>query len=274
MDTLSTATPLSPADTALLETVWKNLRQSTLRMIANDPLLAPLGEIIVLESMGMASGLSKVLTRHLLDSLIEEEKLTELFLDIYLKTPEIVAAGAADLMAVVDRDPATTDILYPFLHYKGFHALQTHRIAHWLWTHDRKDAALFLQSRSSVLFSVDIHPAAHLGRGIMLDHAHSIVIGETAVVEDDVSMLHEVTLGGTGKERGDRHPKIRRGVMIGAGAKILGNVDIGAGASIAAGSVVLENVPPHTTVAGVPAKVVGKPKSETPATEMDQSIPL
>src|SRR6266567_1285291 len=158
----------------------------------------------------------------------------------------------------------------PVLYFKGFHAIQTHRLAHWLWQRDRKDLAYYLQSRSSAAFQTDIHPAARIGRGIFLDHATGLVVGETAVIEDDVSMLHGVTLGGTGKQDGDRHPKIRRGVMIGAGAKILGNIEVGCCARIAAGSVVLQAVPAQKTVAGVPAKVIGEAGCPEPARFMDQ----
>jgi serine O-acetyltransferase len=177
-----------------------------------------------------------------------------------------------DLTAVLERDPAARGMAQPFLHFKGFHALQSYRIAHWLWQEGRHPLALYLQSRISEAFAVDIHPAAVIGKGILIDHGTSVVIGETAVVGDDVSLLHEVTLGGTGKESGDRHPKVRSGVLIGAGAKILGNVRIGDGSKIAAGSVVLNEVPPHSTVAGIPARVVGRPKGGEPALQMDHAV--
>jgi serine O-acetyltransferase len=179
-------------------------------------------------------------------------------------------AAQHDLLAIRERDPAAASLLVPFLFFKGFQALQAWRVAHHLWNTQRKTMAFYLQSLIARAYSVDIHPAARIGKGIMFDHAHGIVIGETAVIEDKVSMLHNVTLGGTGKESGDRHPKIRSGVMVGAGATILGNIDIGEGARIAAGSVVLEDVPPHMTVAGVPAKIVGKAGCARPAEEMDQ----
>jgi serine O-acetyltransferase len=182
----------------------------------------------------------------------------------------IPQALRADIMAVVDRDPATTRTLEPVLYFKGFHALQTHRLAHWLWLQGQKDFALYLQSRVSAVLGVDIHPGVPVGRGIFLDHATGIVVGATAVIEDDVSILQGVTLGGTGKETGDRHPKIRRGVLIGAGASILGNIEVGRCARIAAGSVVLKPVPNNTTVAGVPAKVVGEAGCAEPARAMDQ----
>lgn len=177
-----------------------------------------------------------------------------------------------DLSAVRLRDPAVDKYSTPLLYLKGFHALQAYRIGHWLWGEGRKALAVYLQNQISVSFGVDIHPAAQIGCGIMLDHATGIVIGETAIVENDVSILQSVTLGGTGKTCGDRHPKVREGVMIGAGAKILGNIEIGRGAKIGAGSVVLHPVPPHTTVAGVPARIVGKPTSDKPSLEMDQNF--
>jgi serine O-acetyltransferase len=177
-----------------------------------------------------------------------------------------------DIQAVFDRDPACSRYIQPLLYFKGFHAIQTHRLAHWLWGQGREDFALYLQSRSSSVFQTDIHPAVPFGKGIFLDHATGIVIGMTASLEDDVSILQDVTLGGTGKETGDRHPKIRHGVMIGAGAKVLGNIEIGACSRIAAGSVVLKPVPPCRTVAGVPARDIGEAGCAEPARSMDQTI--
>src|SRR6218665_2017450 len=190
----------------------------------------------------------------------------------FLNAPSILSAAAADLVAVKERDPSNAEILTPFLYFKGFLALQGQRVAHWLWHHDRIHLARHLQSRISEVFGVDIHPAARIGKGIMLDHGSGLVIGETAIVEDDVSILQNVTLGGTGKETGDRHPKIRRGALIGAGAKILGNIEIGTGAKVGAGSVVVAPVAAHTSVAGVPARPVGKPHSELPGISMEQTI--
>ena len=172
---------------------------------------------------------------------------------------------------MVDRDPACERLIEPLLYFKGFHAIQTHRLAHWLWTNGRRDFALYLQSRSSDVFQTDIHPAAVFGKGIFLDHATGLVVGATSVIDDDVSILQNVTLGGTGNETGDRHPKVRRGVMIGAGAKILGNIEIGACSLIAAGSVVLRPVPPNTTMAGVPARAVGTACAE-PSRSMNQIL--
>jgi serine O-acetyltransferase len=178
----------------------------------------------------------------------------------------------ADVVAVLDRDPACYRVLEPVLFFKGFHALQCHRLAHWLWRQDRRDFALYLQSRASEVFQTDINPAAVIGKGIFLDHATGLVVGETAVIEDDVSMLHSVTLGGTGKQGGDRHPKIRKGVLLGAGAKILGNIEVGQCSRVAAGSVVLASVPRNKTVAGVPAKVVGEAGCAEPSRSMDQIL--
>lgn len=186
--------------------------------------------------------------------------------------PELGIAVRQDLLAVEERDSACHKLSVPFLHFKGFHALQTYRVANWLWRQGRQSLALFFQNRMSSEFDVDIHPAARLGQGIMLDHATGLVIGETAVVGNNVSILQSVTLGGTGKEDGDRHPKIGNGVLISAGAKILGNITVGDGAKVGAGSVVLDHVPPHVTVAGVPAKIVGRPASKSPALEMDQGF--
>jgi serine O-acetyltransferase len=196
--------------------------------------------------------------------------IRQAFAELFTREPQIGEAIRADLLAVLDRDPACTRLLEPALYFKGFHALQTHRLAHALWKSGRSDFALTLQSLSSQIFQTDIHPAARIGKGVFLDHATGVVIGSTAIVEDDVSMLHGVTLGGSGKARGDRHPKVRRGVLIGAGAKILGNIEIGRCALIAAGSVVLDSVPPNKTVAGVPARIVGDTGCAEPSRAMDQ----
>ena len=198
--------------------------------------------------------------------------VSEMFDEAYLLSPAIVEAAMQDIQAVVNRDPAVSSYLTVLIHFKGFQALQVHRLAHYLWHKGRTDLALFIQSRNSEAFSVDIHPAAKIGKGVMFDHATGIVIGETAVVEDNVSLLQGVTLGGTGNESGDRHPKVREGVMIGSGAKVLGNIEIGRGSKVGAGSVVLNNVKPCRTVAGVPAKVVGTPNCDMPCDSMDQNV--
>src|SRR5947208_5133576 len=201
---------------------------------------------------------------------VSAELIRQAYADALKAEPSIGLAFRADIVATFDRDPATDRFIEPVLYFKGFHAVQTHRLAHWLWSRGRRDLAYYLQSRSSSVFQTDIHPAAPIGRGIFLDHATGLVVGETAVIEDDVSILHDVTLGGTGKDGSDRHPKIRRGVMLGAGAKIIGNIEIGHCARVAAGSVVLKPVPPNTTVAGVPAKVIGEAGCPEPSRTMDQ----
>jgi serine O-acetyltransferase len=203
---------------------------------------------------------------------VPAELIRQAYADALDSEPSMGVAFRADIVATVDRDPAANRLLEPVLYFKGFHAIQTYRLAHWLWGKGRKDFAYYLQSRSSSVFQTDINPAARIGRGIFLDHATGFVCGETAVIEDDVSILHDVTLGGTGKENEDRHPKIRRGVMIGAGAKILGNIEVGHCARIAAGSVVVRPVPNNVTVAGVPAKIVGEAGCAEPSRTMDQML--
>lgn len=217
--------------------------------------------------------MSSVLAHKLCSDHLPREELSELIETAFRADAGIGHALRADLLAVKERDPACKGLLSPLLLFKGFQAIQAHRVAHWLWHQRREALALLLQSRTSEALSVDIHPATRFGRGIMIDHGTGVVIGETVVVEDDVSMLQGVTLGGTGKETGDRHPKIRRGVLIGAGAKILGNIEIGEGARIGAGSVVLSSVPPHCTAAGVPARLLGKCGSERPGRDMDHTLP-
>ena len=202
----------------------------------------------------------------MLPTMLIRDVITEAMVD----DPDILRAAEIDMLATYSRDAACRDLTTPFLFFKGYHALQAHRIAHWLWLQERHTLAQFFQGQMSVTLGVDFHPAAQIGSGIMLDHATGIVVGETAVIEDDVSILHSVTLGGTGKESGDRHPKIRRGVLLAAGCKVIGNIEVGEGAKVGAGSVVLQNVPPHVTVAGVPAKVVGNTTGTVPSHDMDQ----
>ncbi|MBV8851050.1 MAG: serine O-acetyltransferase [Methylobacteriaceae bacterium] len=203
---------------------------------------------------------------------LPSDLIRQIYMDIVSQDSSIGEAFRADAMAVFDRDPACTRLIEPLLYFKGFHALQAYRLAHALWKAGRRDLALYLQSRSSEVFQVDINPAAVIGKGVFLDHATGIVIGSTAVVEDDVSMLQGVTLGGTGKETGDRHPKIRHGVLLSAGANVLGNIEVGHCSRVAAGSVVLQAVPHNKTVAGVPARVVGEAGCAEPARSMDQII--
>lgn len=259
--------PLSGTDP-----IWEQIKVETRKAAAEEPILASFFHASILHHEQLECALSFHLANQLDSSSASSMMLREVFLEAFTDDVEIRCAIRDDLRAVLERDSACHDYHLPFLYFKGFQALQTHRVAHWLWTHERYSLALFLQSCMSSKFGVDIHPAARFGHGIMLDHATGLVVGETAVVGNQVSILQSVTLGGTGKEDGDRHPKIGDGVLISAGAKILGNITVGEGAKVGAGSVVLKDVPPHMTVAGVPAKVVGR-ASDAPALDMDHAIP-
>ncbi len=250
--------------------LWYAMRQEAKRKAAEEPILGSYFHATVLNHHSLRGALSFRLASKLDTPMLPTMLIRDVIDEALSDTPEILRHAEIDILATYTRDPACTELLAPFLFYKGFHALQSHRIAHWLWHRDRRTLAQFFQSQISVTLGVDIHPAAQIGSGIMLDHATGIVIGETAVVDDDVSILHSVTLGGTGKVSGDRHPKIRRGVLLSAGCKIIGNIEVGEGAKVAAGSVVLKSVPAHTTVAGVPARIVGHPKLDSvPAHDMD-----
>ena len=255
-----------------LDPVWTRVREEAFEMVRAEPLLGGLVHSSLLHHSSLERALAYRFSLKLASGEMSEQILREIADEAYASAPEIGAAARSDLMAVYERDPACHRFLQPILFFKGFQAVQAYRIGHWLWQTGRKDLAYFVQMRVSEVFGVDIHPAARVGKGIMIDHAHSIVIGETAVVGDNVSMLHSVTLGGTGKEDGDRHPKIGNGVMIGAGAKVLGNIHVGHCSRIAAGSVVLQDVPHNTTVAGVPAKVIGEAGCAQPSVTMDQLI--
>ncbi|MFT4149973.1 MAG: serine O-acetyltransferase [Paracoccaceae bacterium] len=255
-----------------IDPVWSRVCDEAVEAIRNEPLLGGLVHSSLLHHSSMERALAYRFSLKLASGEMSEQILREIADEAYASEPELGQAARADLMAVFERDPACHRFLQPILYFKGYQAVQAYRVGHWLWTQGRVDLAYFVQMRVSEVFGVDIHPAARVGKGIMIDHAHSIVIGETAVVGDNVSMLHSVTLGGTGKEDGDRHPKIGDGVLIGAGAKVLGNISIGRCSRIAAGSVVLHDVPRNTTVAGVPAKVVGEAGCPQPAMSMDQIL--
>lgn len=252
--------------------VWASLRNEAERAAREEPALASLLNTVILSHDHLADALSFQLARKLGDQELSAMSAREIADEAFAADPSLVSAAEADLKAVFERDPACKGYVQPFLFFKGFMALQTHRVAHWLWTHSRETLALHLQAQASQVFQVDIHPAAKLGKGIFLDHGTGIVIGETAVVSDDVSMLHGVTLGGTGAQRGDRHPKIGKGVLLGAGAKVLGNIEIGEYAKVASGSVVLKPVPAHCTAAGVPARLVNCPTCNEPARTMDHTL--
>nr|WP_212372862.1 serine O-acetyltransferase [Acetobacter persici]MBS0961493.1 serine O-acetyltransferase [Acetobacter persici] len=254
-----------------LAILWQEMVEQA--CVCHDPLVRGLLATGIRSHTDFASALAALLGRKLGDRSVAADALSELVKESFDAQPEIVCAAAADMVAIRERDPACPDYVTPFLFFKGFHAVQSYRVAHWLWRAGRRHLALHLQSRGSELFGVDIHPAARLGRRILFDHGTGIVVGETSIIEDDVSILQEVTLGGTGKHSGDRHPKVRRGVLIGAGAKVLGNIEVGEGAKIGAGSIVLEAVPPFTTVVGNPARKVGTRHSGMPALSMDQMLP-
>lgn len=238
----------------------------------NEPLLADFYRRSILAHKNFEVAISHQLASKLECDSHAVKMIPEICLEALCDDERISAAMRADIAAYIDRDPACDQYCMPFLYFKGFHALQAYRVSHWLWQQGRETLALFFQNQISQQLGVDIHPAAKVGSGIMIDHATGVVVGETAVIGDDVSMLHAVTLGGSGCQTGDRHPKIGSGVLISAGAKILGNITVGDGAKIGAGSVVLDPVPAHTTVAGVPAKVVGRPNCDAPALDMNQSV--
>jgi serine O-acetyltransferase len=276
LDDPALAEGVSPADPALLPTqLWPRLEDEARYMAETEPLLAAYLHAAVRRWQGFGPALASVLALRIEDPFVSRDRLADLVEEALRACPAIAASAAVDLAAIGARDPATgARLLTPFLHYKGFHALQWHRVAHWLWGQGRASLAYFLQGRVSQVLAVDIHPAARFGHGVFIDHATGLVVGETAAVGNDVSILQNVTLGGTGKERGDRHPKVRDGVLLGAGAKVLGNVVIGRGAKVGAGSVVLTDVPPCATVVGVPARVVGWCPEAMPALAMDHAIPV
>ena len=254
------------------DAVWSRLRASAEAAAREEPQLGSQMNAVILSHDDLAGALSFQIARKLADGEMSAMSVREVCLSAFVADPAMVEAAEADLEAVAERDPAIRNLLQPFLYFKGFQALQGWRVAHWLWGQGRETLAFHFQSRISELFQLDIHPAARLGKGLFLDHGTGIVIGETAVVGDDVSMLHNVTLGGTGAERGDRHPKIGKGVLLGAGAKVLGNIHIGDYAKVASGSVVLKDVPSGCTVAGVPARLVNCPTGAEPARTMDHTL--
>ncbi len=253
--------------------LWATLRGEARRAAERETILHGFLNRAVLNHDSFVSALAALLATKLAEPSLPAERLGGIAHAAMAEDPAIAATAVADLVAIRMRDPAAETHLTPFLYYKGYHALQWHRIGHWLWREGRRELAYFLQSRVSEIFAVDIHPAVPVGRRVFIDHGTGLVVGETAAIGDDVSILHEVTLGGTGKERGDRHPKVQDGVLLCAGAKVLGNVQIGRDAKVGAGSVVLQDVPPGVTVAGVPARVVGRSNGTVPALEMDQSLP-
>ncbi len=265
---------LPKTDVAGLDPIWARIRDEATAALRDEPLLGGLIHATILHHKTFENALCYRLAAKLNSMEMSAQLLREIAAEAYEADPWLAEAARSDLAATVERDPACHRFLQPLLYFKGFQAVQAYRVGHWLWTEGRRDLSYFVQMRVSEVFGVDIHPAARIGKGIMIDHAHSIVIGETAVVGDNVSLLHSVTLGGTGKEDEDRHPKIGDGVLIGAGAKVLGNIRVGNCSRIAAGSVVLEEVPPCKTVAGVPARIVGEAGCDQPSVSMDQLLQM
>lgn len=267
--------PLKPAAKALSDIgddLWRKIRGEAEAIVAGEPELASFVYANLLNHDSLEQAIAHRIASQLDHHDVPADLIRHSFDEVLSAEPELSEIFRIDIAAVYDRDPACTRVVEPVLYFKGFHAIEAHRLAHWLFRQGRKDLAFYLQSRASSVFQTDIHPAVPMGRGIFLDHATGLVVGGTAVIEDDVSMLQDVTLGGTGKESGDRHPKIRHGVLLGAGAKVLGNIEIGAGSRVAAGSVVLKPVPPGSTAAGVPARIIGQAGSEAPSHTMEHRI--
>ncbi|WP_169287327.1 serine O-acetyltransferase [Chelativorans sp. ZYF759] len=255
-----------------IDPIWSSIRKEAEEAVARDPLLAAFLYSTIINHDRLEDAVIHRLSERLDHPDMSADLIRQTYKTMIAAEPEWDGIVRVDIQAYYDRDPACDRFMMPVLYFKGFHAVQTHRLAHWLWHNGRRDFALYLQSRSSAVFQTDIHPGSRIGKGIFIDHATGLVVGETAVVEDNVSMLHGVTLGGTGKAGGDRHPKIRHGVLIGAGAKILGNIEIGHCTKVAAGSVVLKSVPHNKTVAGVPARIVGETGCDEPSRAMDQLL--
>jgi serine O-acetyltransferase len=255
-----------------VDPIWFAVQRDAQTMVKAEPAMASFVFATVLNHDRLEDAIVHRIADRLDDKVVRAESIRRGFEAAFADDPSLGEVMRCDISAVYDRDPACDRQIEVLLYFKGFHAIQTHRLAHWLWGKGQRDFALYLQSRSSEVFQTDIHPQVPMGRGIFLDHATGLVVGRTAVVEDNVSILQDVTLGGTGKETGDRHPKVRHGVLIGAGAKILGNIEIGVGSKVAAGSVVLHPVPPHSTVAGVPAKLIGQSGKSEPSRTMDQTF--
>lgn len=255
-----------------IDPIWHSIRAEADEAIRKEPLLATFLYSTILNHQSLEHAVIHRISQRLDHPDVESELLRQTFTSMLDANPTWAQVLRVDLQAVYDRDPACDRFIEPVLYFKGFQAIQTHRLAHWLWNEGRKDFALYLQSRSSSVFQTDIHPQVPVGQGVFFDHATGIVVGMTAVIEDNVSILQGVTLGGTGKEIGDRHPKIRHGVLIGAGANILGNIEIGHCSKVASGSVVLKPVPHNVTVAGVPARIVGEAGCSEPSRAMDQLV--
>jgi len=269
---MSGASPARHGSVKPVDPIWNTVRREAAEAVERDPLLAAFLYATILNHDRLEDSVIHRLAERLDHPDLGADLIRQTYQAMLRDEPEWGATVRVDIQACYDRDPACDRFMMPILYFKGFHAIQTHRLAHWLWRQGRKDFAFYLQSRSSAVFQTDIHPAAKLGKGIFIDHATGLVIGETAVVGDNVSLLHGVTLGGTGKASGDRHPKISDGVLIGAGATILGNITVGTCSRVAAGSVLLASVPNNRTVAGVPARIVGESGCEEPSRAMNHLL--
>ena len=256
----------------MADKLWTKVRSDAELAIKSEPLLSILIQSAILNHSSLQESLICQIAKKLCSTEVPYKIIYEVANEAFCVDPRILKSVQADLLAVFDRDPSCNSVVQPILYFKGFVAIQAYRVSHWLWNNNRYDFAYLIQSRSSEVFGIDIHPAAKIGNGLMIDHAHSIVIGETATVGNDVSMLHSVTLGGTGSRGLQRHPTIEDGVLLGAGAKVLGNITVGRCSKVASGSVVLKSVPPKKTVAGVPAKIVGETGCAQPSITMDQLI--
>lgn len=250
--------------------LWENICLEVEQQAIDEPILADFLHLTVLRNANLAEVLSLYLSSKLSNQTLDIRALHEIFLECFRSDEAIIHKVEEDILAYYQRDPACDQYSKPILYYKGFHAIQIHRVNQWLWHNQHQTLALFVHNRVSEVFSIDIHPAARIGKGIMIDHGTGLVIGETAILGNDISLLHGVTLGGSGKETGDRHPKIQDGVMIGANASIIGNITIGQSSRIGAGSVVTRDVPPHVTVIGVPARIIGPTGDNMPSKEMNQ----
>lgn len=257
---------------AAVDPIWHAVREEAKAIVESDPVLATFIQSTVLNQKTLENAVIARIADRLHSREVSDDVIRQAFEALAEEWKEWSDILRIDIAAVYDRDPACERYIEPILYFKGFHAIQTHRLAHWSLNRGRKDFALYLQSRASQVFQTDINPAARLGKGIFLDHATGLVVGETAVIGDDVSILHGVTLGGTGKENGDRHPKIGSGVLIGAGATVLGNIKVGKCSRIAAGSLVVKEIPNNVTVAGVPARIIGVAGCAEPSRSMDQIL--
>ncbi|MBS1303581.1 serine O-acetyltransferase [Loktanella sp. SALINAS62] len=255
-----------------LDPVWDEIRGDAAHAVRKAPAMGAMLHAGILQHDRFDDALAYRVAMKLASDEMSAQNLRDIADDVYASDSKLALDARADLIATFERDPACHRMMQPLIFFKGFQAVQAHRLAHWLWNDGQLDLAYFIQMRASEVFGVDIHPGAQIGKGLMIDHAHSVVVGETAVVGDNVSMLHSVTLGGTGKDEEKRHPTIENGVLIGAGAKVLGNITVGHCSRIAAGSVVLHDVPQMKTVAGVPAKIVGEAGCSQPSILMDHML--